>query len=406
MKFSYQAKNGEGKIVEGVWDANSRDEAILSLRNKNMEIISLKEKKDSVKKFDINNIGAFFEKASLKDVVNISKQMSALLEAGVSVIKGLQLVADDMEKPLLKNAFKEIINDIRGGKSISQAFAKHPKIFDDFYVNLLKSGEESGKMAQAFSYLAEYMDRNYSLVTKVKNAMIYPIFVISVFLIVMILIFTLVIPKLSVILLESNVPLPVLTNIVLGISNFLVSYGIYILLAILAFGIYIFATFRDTNEWTEFFDTLKIKVPIVKNVYKMLYVTRIADNIQTLLASGVSLTKAISITADVVGNVHYKKILLNSLTDVKAGISFSASFAKSKDLIPNILTQMLRVGEETGEIAKLMGNIAKFYQRELNNTIDSLIGLIEPIMIVSLGLGVGLLLVSVLMPIYNLAGSF
>ena len=119
-----------------------------------------------------------------------------------------------------------------------------------------------------------------------------------------------------------------------------------------------------------------------------------------------SLTKAISITADVVDNVHYKKILLNSLTDVKAGISFSASFAKSKDLIPNILTQMLRVGEETGEIAKLMGNIAKFYQRELNNTIDSLIGLIEPIMIVSLGLGVGLLLVSVLMPIYNLAGSF
>lgn len=410
MKFSYQAKSidnaGKSKIIEGILESKNRDEAISILKSRDLEIISLSEKKSFSQNFDINDIGAFFEKATLKDIVNISKQMSALLGAGVVVVKALQIIADDMDKPLLKKAFTEIIQDVKGGKPTSQALARHEKIFDNFYVNLIKSGEESGEIAKAFAYLAEYMDRNYAMVTKVKNAMLYPGFVIGVFFIVMILIFTMVIPKLAVILLESNVPLPVLTQVVLGISNFLVNYGIYFVLVFATFGIYAYVSFSGTDSWQEFFDTLKIKTPIVKNVYKMLYVTRIADNIQTLLSSGIILTKAIQITSDVVGNVHYKKILLDSLTDVKAGISFSSSFAKQKELIPNILTQMLRVGEETGETSKLMGNISKFYQRELSNTIDSMVGLIEPVMIVSLGLGVGLLLVSVLMPIFNLAGSF
>jgi type IV pilus assembly protein PilC len=170
--------------------------------------------------------------------------------------------------------------------------------------------------------------------------------------------------------------------------------------------VYSYVNFKKSKEWQDLGDSLKINFPVIKPVFRMLYVTRIADNIQTLITSGVSLTKSIQITADVVGNKYFKNILDNALLDVKAGIPLSKALEKHKDLIPSSLIQMLRIGEETGEIGKLMGNIAKFFQREINAQIDVMVGLIEPIMIVALGLGVGVLLVSVLMPIYNLAGSF
>lgn len=409
MKYNFTAKNLEEKIIRGIVSANSDTEATKMLQGRELEIITLAAEQKSGLNIDIGeymNFGGIFDRVSMKDIVNVSKQISALLDAGVSIIKALQLVSEDVKNVYFKKILSVVVQDVKSGKSISQAFEKHKNVFSDFYVNLVKTGEESGKMAQTFLYLSEYEDRNYALVVKVRNAMIYPAFVITTFLIVMIVVFTFVIPQLASILKESGVELPLLTRIVMSISDFLVAYGLYFLIFILASGIYVFFNFRNTDAWTNFFDTLKVKFPLVKNVFKMLYVTRIADNIQTLLTSGVSLTKAVQITADVVGNIYYKEILQQALTDIKAGLPISSSFSKRKDLIPSTLSQMLRIGEETGEIGKLMGNIAKFYQRELNNTIDTMVGLIEPIMIVLLGLGVGVLLVSVLMPIYNLAGSF
>jgi type IV pilus assembly protein PilC len=410
MKYTFTAKTLEGKIVNGFVSANTNEDAVKMLQNNELEVVSLIAPKiskvdEKVDQYSKAVLGVF-EHVSMKDLVNMSKQMSALLDAGVSVVKALQLVSDEVKKESLKKIMSSVLQDVKAGKSISQSFAKHKTVFSDFYINLIKTGEESGKMSQAFQYLSEYMDRNYELVVKVRNAMIYPAFVISTFIIVMFLVFTLVIPRLTSILKDSNVELPLITKIVMGISDFLINYGLYFVVFLLLGGIYSFFTLRYTQGWTNFFDTVKIKIPVIKSVFKMLYVTRIADNIQTLLTSGVSLTKAIQITGDVVGNIYYKQVLDQALVDIKAGVSISASFSKHPDLIPSTLTQMLKIGEETGEIGKLMGNIARFYQREINTTIDTVVGLIEPAMIVMLGLGVGVLLVSVLMPIYNLAGSF
>lgn len=408
MRFNFTAKTLDEKIINGIVTAISNDEAIKVLQSKELDVISIVAEKNSMD-IDLDQyfqFGGIFDHVSMKDVVDFSKQMSALLDAGISLVKALQIISGDIKNKLLKKTLDIITQDVKAGKSISLALGKHKNIFSDFYVNLVKSGEESGKMSQAFAYLSDYLDRNYSLVVKVRNAMIYPAFVVATFFIVMIVVFTAVIPRLADILKESGVPLPFLTRIVLSLSDFLVNYGIYFGVFFLTAAFYVFFTFKNTDGWKVFFDTLKIRTPLVRNVFKMLYVTRIADNIQTLLTSGVSLTKSIQITGEVVGNVHYKAILDQALLDVKAGVSISTSFARYPNLIPSTLTQMLRVGEETGEIGKLMGNIAKFYQREVTTTIDTLVGLIEPIMIVLLGLGVGVLLVSVLMPIYNLAGSF
>lgn len=414
MRYSFTAKNIDGRIVSGYVSAAGKDYATKMLAEKDLEVITILTEqevaaRDSFIQKDISefiNFGGFFDKVGMKDLVNYSKQMSALLDAGVSVVKALQLVNEEEKNPLMKKTLSLIIQDVKAGKPISSAFAKHKDVFSDFYTNLIKSGEESGKMSQSFFYLSDYLDRNYALVSKVKNAMIYPAFVIGIFFIVMFLIFTLVIPQLAEILKESNMELPTITKVVLAISDFLVAYGIYAIVFLGAAIAYALLTFKDNQDWKNILDTLKIKTPVINKVFKMLYVTRIADNIQTLITSGVSLTKSIQITSEVVGNVHYKLALEASLLDVKAGISFSKSLEKHKDLIPSSLIQMLRIGEETGEIGKLMGNIAKFFQREINAQIDTMVGLIEPIMIVALGLGVGTLLVSVLLPIYNLAGSF
>lgn len=409
MKFKFTAKDLSENIINGIVNAPTKEDGLKILQSRELDVISISGEEKKNIEIDVDKYFTyfgFFDRASMKDVVNFSKQMSALLDAGVSVIKALQLLSEDNTRPIMKRTLDIVIQDVKSGKSISSAFGRHRNVFSDFYVNLVKTGEESGKMAQAFLYLSEYMDRNYALLVKVRNAMIYPAFVISVFFIVMILVFTMVIPRLAVILKDSGVALPLLTQIILSISDFLIAYGVYLFVAVAVFLSYMYLVFRGTQGWHLFFDTVKVKVPIIKNVFKMLYVTRIADNIQTLLTSGVSLTKAIQITGDVVGNMYYKQVLDQSLLDVKAGKTFSSSFARRKDLIPTTLTQMLKIGEETGEIGKLMGSIAKFYQREINTTIDTMVGLIEPLMIVMLGLGVGVLLVSVLMPIYNLAGSF
>jgi type IV pilus assembly protein PilC len=400
--FKFTATNERGEMFEGVLEADHQDVIIAQLRAQNLIPTSLVK----VRQLSTATKTSFFDRVSLKDIVNFSRQMSALLEAGVPILKAFQLVETDIEKPYFKSILGNVVEDIKSGKPISESLSKHRRVFNDFYVSMVRSGEESGKMSSAFSYLADYLDRSYSLTVKVRNAMIYPAFVVATFIIVMILVFTMVIPKLATILTESNVELPLLTQIVLGVSNFLVSYGLYILIFFVGGGIFLYMRIKDTNYLTEYIDELKIKIPLFNKLFKMLFITRIADNIETLLSSGVSLTKSISITSDVVGNSFYKKLLNESLEDVRGGITFSDSMAKHPTLIPGTMIQMIRIGEETGEMGKLLGNIAKFYQREINATIDTLVGLIEPAMIVALGLGVGLLLVSVLMPIYNLASAF
>lgn len=405
MKYKFVGKNIIGETVEDFITASSQEEVIELLKARNIKISTLFVQKETGAD-TMAFLNSFFEKASQKDIVNMSRQVSALLEAGVSIPKSFNLLATNAPKPFLKKVFEEIMNDIKSGSPISKALAKHPKIFDDFYVNMVRSGEESGKIANSFSYLAEYQDRSYALTSKVKNAMIYPAFVIATFIIVMILVFTMVVPKLAVILNESGVELPLLTRLVLGFSDFLVNYGLYLFVGVFGFGLYFWVKFKDSEVITETMDNVKLKIPVIKDIFMMMYMTRIADNIQTLLTSGVSLPKSIQITADVVGNIYYKSALQESLNDIRGGVTFSESLSKHPELMSPTMLQMLKIGEETGETTKLLGNVAKFYQREINGMIDTLVGLIEPMMIVLLGLGVGVLLVSVLMPIYNLAGAF
>ncbi len=248
------------------------------------------------------------------------------------------------------------------------------------------------------------MDRQYSLTSKTRNALIYPAFVIVTFIVVMTLMFTVVIPKLSSIILDSGQAVPFFTQIVIGVSNFFVHYGFFLLILLVLLAVWIWRL-ASTVKGKEYLDNVRLSAPGIGNLYRKLYLSRITDNLNTMLSSGVPIVRAIDITAQVVGSLVYKEILGEVADGVKSGLVLSAAFEKHPEYVPGMLVQMVQVGEETGSLGNILKTLTDFYKREVDDAVDTLVGLIEPIMIVVLGLGVGLLLVSVLMPIYNMAGS-
>ena len=400
MLFNYNAITTAGEKKTGTIEANSKDLAISAVQRRGLIVSSIKEEGQ---KTGIAGLSIFEQSVSMKDVVIMSRQISTLFEAQVSALKAFNLLATNTENEALVKILNTVSSDLQSGLSISGALAKHPKVFDDFYVNMVKSGEESGKLTQVFSYMADYMDRQYQLTSKTKNALIYPGFVMGVFVLVMTLMFVFIVPRLAAIIKESGQDIPLSTKIVFWVSDLLVNYGIFILVALVLAVVYVI-TLSKSKSGGAYMDRVKISIPILKNIYTKLYLSRIADNMDTMLSSGISIIRAIELTAAVVGNRVYEDILNSTLEAVKGGSSLSDALSKHAE-IPPIMAGMIRVGEETGSLGNILKTLGHFYSREVNDAVDTLVSLIEPIMIVALGLGVGILLASVLMPIYNVAGG-
>lgn len=400
MLFNYKAVTETNEPKEGVFDAASIDIAIASLQKKGFIIISINP---AGEKFGLQKFFAKFQKISNKDIVMMSRQLATLFEAKVSALDSFKLLADGSDSIQLKQVITEIIDDLQSGVSISSAMAKHQDAFSAFFVSMVRSGEESGKLTEAFNFLADYLERSYELTTKAKNALVYPAFVIASFFVVMVLMLVYVIPKLSEILLETGGDVPLSTTIVLGISAFLVNYGIFIL-ALLVVGAVFLNRYFKTEEGSVILTDIKMKTPYVGHLYKMFYLSRLSDNMNTLISSGVAMVRSVEISADVVGSEQYKAMLLNTVTEIKAGNSLSKSLGRYEEF-PRMLIQMIKIGEETGNLGFVLKTMSRFYKKEVDNAVDTLVGLIEPIMIVVLGVAVGILLVSVLGPIYNITAG-
>ena len=399
MQFVYKALDANGETKGGTVEAVSIDLAISSIQKRGLIISSILPVEDEEMKRHL----FMGNRVSNKDVVILSRQLATLFDAQVSALRIFKLISAETESIPLRKALIEIADDLQGGSSISKALAQHPKVFSDFYVNMVKAGEETGKLNDTFNYLADYLDRNYEVVTKARNALIYPAFVITVFVGVMIVRFTMIVPKIAAIILDSGQDIPIYTKIVISISDFFVHYGIF-LAAFLAVGSFFLVRFIRTPQGAYAFDSFKLSIPYIGDLFRKLYLSMISDNMHTMIMSGIPMLRALEITSTVVGSDTYKQILNESMIAVKGGSSLSASLSQYKE-IPGILVQMVKVGEETGELGTILKTMAKFYQREVMTAVDTLVDLIEPVMIVMLGLGVGVLLAAVLMPIYNIASS-
>ncbi len=401
MLFRYQATDPTHTAKEGTIDAVTMDVAISSLQHRGYSVSSIVPLAESNSIFNFKL--TWFERVSSKEIVIFSRQIATLFEAQVSALRIFRLLASQSENVLLQRVLTEVSDDLQAGSSISNALAQHPTLFSPFYINMVKAGEETGKLDQSFNFLADYLDRTYEVVSKARNALIYPAFVISTFVAVMILMLTLIIPRITDIIVSSGQEIPIYTRMVIWLSSFFSNYIAFILFFGAAGGFFLFR-FKRTVIGKRAFDELKLALPYIGPLYQKLYLSRISDNLATMLGSGISMVEGLEITRDVVDNEVYKEILENTIAQVKAGKSFSDSLAEYPE-IPGVLTQMAKVGEETGNLGSILDTLAKFYRREVNTAVDTLINLIEPAMIILLGLGVGTLLAAVLMPIYNIAGA-
>ena len=399
--FSYTAVDQDGAGRQGTIDAVNIDIAISALQRRGLVISAIDPVAD--KQSFLKNI-PLLNRIKNSDIVMLSRQITTLFEAQVSALRAFRLLAAEARTPLLADKLSAVANEIQGGSSISVALSHEPDIFSPFYVNMVRAGEEAGKLDETFAFLAEYMDRNYEISTRARNALIYPAFIVLTFFGVMFMMLTLVIPRLSTMLEDVGQTVPVYTKIVIALSNFLIHYSL-LLGIILVIGIVFLIRYGRTQGGKELFSRSRLQIPIIGDMYRKLFLARIADNLSTMLRSGIQVLRGLEITSTVVGDPIYERILANAASDVKGGLPLSEAFRKHPD-IPGIVIAMVKIGEETGNMSQILETMARFYRREVNNMLDTLVSLIEPFMIVGLAVGVAGLLAAVLIPIYNIASGF
>src|SRR3989338_6189906 len=394
--YRYQAKTPEGETKAGTIEAASLELAVSSLQRRGLVIIALEPAEGRMSWWQ--QAAASFERVKSRDIVVLSRQFATLFEAKVPVVQALRVLIDETSNQTLKKHLSEVLSDIQVGISVSSAMSKHPQAFSNFYVNMVRSGEESGKLEEIFGYLADYLERSYDLATKARNALIYPAFIVIITLMLVV-----VIPQLSSILSETGQEVPIYTRIVIGFSNFLREFGVFLIVLLAVGGIFLWR-WTKTASGRLAVSRFLIELPFFGILYRKIYLSRLTDNLQTLLAGGVTVLRALEISADVVGNEIYAQIVRQSMEQVKCGLPISEAFSRYED-IPALVTQMIRIGEETGKLDFTLKTLARFYRNEVYNTVENLVSLIEPVMIIFLGLAVGFLVASVLIPIYNISTS-
>ncbi len=398
--FSYRAENAQGKVKRGSIVGISENDAILRLRKQELNPLSLKEETGSL----TNRFLLLINPIKTKDLAIFSRQFSVMISANVPVVESLLILVDQTHNISLKNMIAEIAFEVDGGAFLSDALAKRPRIFSNFFVNIIRSGETSGKLDEVLSYLADEMEKNYDTAAKIRGAMVYPLFIMAGLVGVAVVLMVYVIPSLTTVLTETGLELPLSTRIIIAISSFTKDYWWLIILIIIIIVI-LFRLYIRTYSGRRVVDLAKIRMPIFGRLFQYIYLIRFTRSLSTLLKGGVTITKSLEIVADVVSNLIYRELILDTLQAINDGNSLAAVMEKSPH-VPKMVPQMIAVGEKTGKIDSVLDRITTFYTREMTNMLDNLSKLMEPIIMVIMGVGVGIMVAAVILPMYNLASQF
>lgn len=401
MKFKYLsvAKNGEEQV--GNIEADSHEKAVEILQKYDFTLVSV----DRVSElFSLSGlIGKFHKGVSSKKLVMFSKELSILISSGVSLVEALRIQYEQEESKRFKDQISAMSAMVEDGYSLSATLSRFPDTFSDFYINIVKSGEVSGKMQESLLHLADYVEKRYLLSSKVKNAMLYPAVIMMGFLGVGMAMMVFVVPQLVAIFRENAVELPLPTRILIFVSDAMVNnFALLVLIAV--FFLVVVRRYLKTPAGKAKVDIFVLSVPPFNELFKKYYLARFADNLAMLIGSGVNIVNALEISASVAGNDVYKKIILESVEDVKVGGSIAYAFENNKYVSP-MISKMLNIGERTGKIDAVLKDVADFYTKEVDIAVDGVTAIIEPILILFLGGGVGLLVAAIIMPIYQMTES-
>ena len=401
MKFNYQARNKEGETQTGTVEAGSREAAIETLQRHDLVVVFL-EKVSEVPIYARSL--KFLQRIKTKEITFFYRQLAILFEANISPLDALKVLGEQTRNPLFKNLIFDVEKAIRAGEPLSRAMAKYPKVFSSFYINVVKAGEVTGKLHEVLKYLADHAEREYNLNHKIRGAFTYPAFILGLFIIVAVLMMIYVVPQLASMLEEIGGELPFATKVLIFISSFLRKWIWLVVLIVIGLVIALMK-FIKTEKGGYIMDVIKLKIPIFKSLFQKMYLARFAENLKTLLIGGIPILKALDITATVVGNRIYEKIIKEAREKVKVGGNISSAFANYPKEITPMVSQMVGVGEKSAQLDNILERVAIFYTEEVDRTVANMTQLIEPFMILILGVGVAFLVSSILMPIYNIGMS-
>ncbi len=398
--YGYKVRDKRGHLIEGMVEAVGEEAVANLLLEKNLAVIEI-EKRSAIglEKYDIN----IFSRVRAKDLVFFFRQLAVMIDANLPIVKALKILVKQTQNKKLKTIVASIGDEVDGGAKLSEAMSNFPDVFNTFYVSMIRSGETSGRLSEVMDYLSDQQEKDYELRSKVTGAMIYPAFIIGGLVVVGFIVMTFVIPQVTSVLVESSIKLPLMTRVLIGISNFFRGWWLGIIFLVLA-SIVGFFGYRKSEAGRRQIDLFKIKVPLFGKIFQDIYLVRICRSFATLLKGGVPVSGALEVVKEVAGNKIYKDILSQTAKDVAEGNAISESFLMSR-YIPVAVAQMVDVGEETGKLEEVLMKITSFYTREIDNSMRNLSTLIEPIVMVVLGIAVGLFVAAVIMPMWQLSAS-
>jgi type II secretory pathway component PulF len=401
VKFAFKAKDKKGVTREGSVEAAS-PQAAVDVLQKN-ELIPLYVEEEKREGFNLKRLLKLFQKVSDKELMLFFKQLSILIEARVPIITALEAVKDQTKNVFFQKVVEETMESVEDGLPFSEALSKNKDVFGNLALSIIKAGEISGNLKKSVDYVARNIEKNYKLSGKIRAAMLYPSVIMVVFVVIGFVFAIFILPRLTGMIKGLDVEIPWYTQIVMNFSDFMSKYWWSVIIGILSLAAGFYYYIR-TDEGKRELDELKLRLPIFGQIFEKIYIARFADNLNVLLAGGLPIVRSLTLASTVVNNTVYQGIFLRLADEVKIGGSMSEILKKSKH-IPPIVAQIIRIGEETGEIQMVLGYIARFYEQEVDAATKNLSTLIEPILMVIIGVAVAILVFSILMPIYNVANQ-
>jgi type II secretory pathway component PulF len=402
MKFKYNARTQEGELQTGFVDAANRQAALNILIGHDLFVLSM----EGAEKISwLQKTFGFLNRVKISDVMIFTRQFATLMESKVPLDNSLRSLRQQTRNVTLKEAIADISSDIDAGLSLSQALERQSAIFSEFYVNMIRSAEITGRLEEVMVFLAEYLEKEAGWRSRVRNALIYPTTVVALFVVVAIVMLVVVFPQIGPIFEESNVELPILTQIFLSTGYFLLEWW-WILVIIAVMLIFLAIDYFQKDEGKAVLNEITVKIPVLGGIFKKIYVARFAESISVLIKGGIPLTQALEISSHTIGNIIYRDILHEIAEGVRGGASFSNLLSENEYYFPPLVGQMVAIGENTGRLEEILSRVSAFFTREVNDVLNNLVELIQPILIAVIGALIGLLFASILIPIYNLAQAF
>ncbi|MBI2450984.1 MAG: type II secretion system F family protein [Parcubacteria group bacterium] len=403
MIYNYTASDSQGILQEGEIEAASEEAVLDFIKRQGWQAIRVAPKNEAKIPF----AGFIFGRLSIDDKIVFTRHLATMLRAGIPIIEAIDILIADAEKPILAKIFSQIRYELQRGQPLSAAFEKFPKDFPLLFVSLVKAGEASGNLEQVFAELSSQMKSEYSLKRRVKSAMIYPSILIIMAFGVLTLMFTVVLPRLTKTFKETGVKLPAITQVLVNISDFITAYPLYIAIFVIGLIFSAVLVWRSSAGKKFLYEKIFFHLPVASDLIKKVSLARSTRVLATLLKSAVPFLDSLRITADTIGNDLYKSAYLKSAeSGVARGITLAAMLKREPKLFPHLVTNMIGVGERSGNLEEILVSLSEFYEEEVDNSLKNLVSLIEPVLLLVIGLIIGGIAVSIIVPIYQLVGSF